>query len=116
MKYTYNVGPEMGATRINKESVFNEIVDMCDDLNDCDKLIVFNFGERGDLLLDILKDSEYDAEKDPDYSNIVTIVTSKANENGKMEAVDDTEDTYVTDGSLYKELERIWSYKDFGLL
>ena len=28
--------------------------------------------------------------------------------------VDDTEDIYVTDGSLYKELERIWNYKEFA--
>ena len=29
---------------------------------------------------------------------------------------DDTEDVYVTDGSLYRELERINSYTDMGTL
>ena len=30
--------------------------------------------------------------------------------------IDDTEDVYVTDGSLYRELERINSYTDMGTL
>ena len=113
MKYTYTVGPAMGSTRIDKERVFADLIESCDDLNDCDNLIVYNFGVNGDLMLDILKDSEYDPESG-EY-NIVTITTSQKKDM-VIQYVDDTEDTYVTDGSLEKELERIWNYQNFGLL
>ena len=43
--------------------------------------------------------------------NIVTIHTAQ---DGKW--IDDTEDVYVTDGSLCRELERINSYTDMGTL
>lgn len=69
---------------------------------------MFEFGKNNDLVLHIYKDEEYDASKDKDYSNLVRISTAK---NGKW--VDDTEDIYVTDGSLYRELERINSYVKF---
>ena len=41
--------------------------------------------------------------------NLVTISTAT---NGKW--VDDTYDTHVTDGSLYKELQRINEYENFS--
>ncbi len=63
------------------------------------------------MVLHIYKDEEFDREKDADYSNMVTISTAQ---NGKW--VDDIENTYVTDGSLYRELERIWNYRDFATL
>ena len=53
--------------------------------------------------------------KDEDYNqktrecNLVVIHTAK---NGTF--VDDTEDIFVTDGSLERELKRINQYKDFG--
>ena len=72
---------------------------------------IFEFGANGDLVLHIYKDCNYNREKDQDYSNLVTIHTAQT---GAW--VDDTEDTYVTDGALYRELERIWNYKDFGTL
>ena len=51
MKYTYTVGPAMGSTRIDKDCVFSDLIERCDGLNDCDNLIVYNFGENGDLVL-----------------------------------------------------------------
>lgn len=47
-----------------------------------------------DLVLHIYKDEEYNASKDKDSYNIVSISTAR---NGEW--VDDTEDVYVTDGS-----------------
>lgn len=57
------------------------------------------------------KTSEYDTSESTVTHNIVTISVSQ---NGKW--VDDTEDTHVTDGSLDKELERIYYYKNFKTL
>ena len=57
------------------------------------------------------KDEDFDPDADKNCWNLVRIHTAQ---NGKW--VDDTEDTYVTDGSLYRELERIWNYRDFATL
>lgn len=85
------------------------IIDYCNDLLADEKLTVFEFGENCDLVLHIYKDEEFNPALDKDYSNIVTIHTAQ---DGKW--IDDTEDVYVTDGSLYRELERINSYTDMG--
>lgn len=90
---------------------FATIIDYCNDLAANEKLEVFEFGKNCDLVLHIYKDEEYNPKKDKDYSNIVRISTAQ---NGEW--VDDTEDTYVMDGSLYRELERIYNYQDFRTL
>ena len=87
------------------------IIDYCNNLEGNEKLVVFEFGEENDLVLHIYKDEEFDSANDKDYSNIVTIHTAR---NGEW--VDDTEDVYVNDGSLYRGLERINNYTDFGML
>ena len=89
----------------------NTIVKCCNDLSSDEKLEVFGFGKNNDLVLHIYKDEEYDTSKDKDYSNLVRISTAK---DGKW--VDDTEDIYVTDGSLHRELERINNYENFSTL
>lgn len=100
--------------QFNKEEWFDGIVERCDDMEAGDVLIVYDFGENGDLLLNIYKDEEY---RGDDYCNIVRIYTDQLNSETKvMEPVDDTEDTYVTDGSLERELERIWNYENFSVL
>lgn len=97
-----------------KEKFFNEIIDECDLLKANEELEVIAFGKNRNLKLHIVKDCEYDREQDRDYSNFVTIVTLQLFD--KFVPVDDTENTYVTDGALYKELERIYNYRDFGTL
>ena len=92
-------------------ATINTIVKCCNDLSSDEKLEVFVFGKNNDLVLHIYKDEEYDASKDKDYSNLVRISTAK---DGKW--VDDTEDIYVTDGSLHRELERINNYENFSTL
>lgn len=87
---------------------YDTIIDYCNDLEANEKLEVYEFGKNCDLVLHIYKDEEYDKGKDADAYNIVQISTAQ---NGKW--VDDTEDVYVTDGSLYAELERIFEYRDF---
>ena len=91
------------------EEQIEEIIDICDKLDAEESATIFEFGVNGDLVLHIYKDCDYNREVDEDYSNLVTINTAQ---NGEW--VDDTEDTYVTDGALWRELERIWNYKDFG--
>lgn len=76
-----------------------------------DKLEVYEFGKNNDLVLHIYKDEDYDASKDENLFNLVRISTAQG---GKL--VDDTEDVSVTDGSLYKELQRINEYRDFSTL
>ena len=56
-------------------------------------------GENCDLVLHIYKDEDYN-QKTREY-NLVAIHTAK---NGTF--VDDTEDIFVTDGSLERELEQ----------
>lgn len=85
------------------------IIDYCNDLVADEKLEVFEFGEDCDLVLHIYKDEEYDASKDKDSYNIVSISTAR---NGEW--VDDTDDVYVTDGSLANELDRIYHYRKFA--
>ena len=89
----------------------SQIIDYCNDLEANEKLEVYEFGENCDLVLHIYKDEEFNSAKSKDFMNIVTIHTAQ---NGAW--VDDTEDTYVTDGSLKRELERINHYIDFGTL
>lgn len=88
-----------------------EIIDKADALLADKELVVTEFGTNHDLELHIWKDSEFDPEEDEDESNMVHIVTLQDGE-----AVDDTEDTYVTDGSLYDELVRINEYREFETL
>lgn len=89
----------------------NTIIDYCNDLAANEKLEVFEFGVNCDLVLHIYKDEEFDVSKDKEYSNLVRISTAQ---NGEW--VDDTEDVYVTDGSLARELERIHHYRKFSTL
>ena len=97
-----------------KYEFIEQIIDECDLLKADEELEVVTFGENRDLKLHIVKDCYYDREKDKDYSNLVTIVTLQLFD--AFVPVDDTEDTYVTDGALYNELERIWSYRNFKTL
>lgn len=96
---------------ILQNASIDSIVDKCDELKADEELEVRGFGTNHDLILYIKKDSEYDATIDKDYSNIVTISTSK-----DKVWVDDTGDIYVTDGALCRELERINNYRDFKTL
>lgn len=90
---------------------FDTIIDYCNDLLADEKLEVFEFGMNFDLVLHIYKDEEYDPDVDENRWNLVRIHTAQ-----KGQWVDDTEDIYVTDGSLYRELERIWNYRDFATI
>ena len=103
-KFTFGVSTPM-------EKQIEEIVDICNKLDAEESAIIFDFGGNGDLVVHLYKDCDYNREVDENYSNLVTIHTAQ---DGMW--VDDTGDTYVTDGALWKELERIWNYKDFGLL
>lgn len=100
----------MAVYQLNRPSI-DTIIDYCNGLNANEKLEVFEFGKNNDLVLHIYKDEEYDKEKDADAYNIVRISTAQ---DGKW--VDDTGDIYVTDGSLYRELERINRYEKFSTL
>lgn len=87
------------------------IIDYCNDLRASEKLEVFEFGQNNDLVLHIYKDEDFDASNDKNHSNLVRISTAQ---NGKW--VDDTDDVFVTDGSLHKELARIHHYQNFSTL
>lgn len=100
----------MAVYQLNRPSIYT-IIDYCNDLSANEKLEVFEFGKNKDLVLHIYKDEEYDKEKDADAYNIVQISTVQDGE-----LVDATEDIYVTDGSLYRELERINGYEKFSTL
>lgn len=100
--------PDLVLEEINKRNGwFNQIVEDCDNLQADDTMTVTEFGVNKDLILYIHKDCDYDPEVDVNKWNIVSIST-KQNDVW----VDDTGDVYVTDGSLYKELERIWFYQN----
>ena len=92
---------------LSMEELINEIIDISDKLESEEVAIIYEFGENRDLVLHIQKDEEYNRKINKDYSNLVRICTAQ---NGQW--VDDTEDTYVTDGALYKELKRIYLYKN----
>lgn len=77
------------------------IIHRCEILNANEKLEVHDFGQEVDLILHIQKDPDYC--RKTDEFNLVTCSTYR---NGK--AVDDTGDVHVTDGSLYRELDRIY--------
>lgn len=99
-----------GVYQINSSN-FDLIVNYCNDLAANEKLEVYEFGRNRDLVLHIYKDEDFDTSKSQDLYNLVRISAAKS---GKW--VDDTEDIYVTDGSLYKELNRIFNYKNFATL
>lgn len=106
MSYDFNF--EMSTSM---EEQIKEVIDICDKLEAKEKAMISNFGDNRDLVIHIYKDEDFNRDTDADHLNIVTISTAQ---NGKW--VDDTEDTHVTDGTLYKELERIWNYRDFTTL
>ena len=85
----------------DKNEWLNSIIDLCHDMEANDVLHVYNFGDNKDLILDIYKDENY---KGGEEWNMVVISTWQ-----RGIPVDNTEDVYVTDGSLFKELERIWN-------
>ena len=87
------------------------IIDKCNKLLHDDELEVRNFGKNADLILYIQKDSEFDPDVDEAWSNIVDITTEQNDE-----YVDDAIGIYVTDGQLYRELERIQDYRNFELI
>lgn len=85
----------------------NTVINYCEELCASDKIEVYDFGEKKDLVLHIYKDEDFD-QKTKAY-NLVTISTFR---DGKT--VDDTGDIHVSE--LDAELERINSYEDFGIL
>jgi hypothetical protein len=94
----------MGIYQLSRPSI-DTIINYCNDLAANEKLEVFEFGKNNDLVLTIFKDEDFDASKDKDAWNLVMISVAK---DGKY--VEDTGDIYVTDDSLYKELERIYDH------
>jgi hypothetical protein len=93
------------------EEKFEEIISQADELQADEEMTVTEFGENKDLILYFHKDCEFNREISEDYSNLVCISTKQ---NGQF--VDDTGDVYVTDGSLYRQLERIYHYRNFQTL
>ena len=93
------------------ESLIQTIINSCDKLAANENLDVIGFGRNEDLVLRIYKDEDFDASKNEYFANFVVITTIQ---NGTP--VDDTEDVYVTDGELERELTRIYNYKDFSTL
>ena len=80
------------------------IIDYCEDLLTDEKIEVYDFGKRRDLVLHIYVDEDF-ASKSIEYK----IFTFRDGE-----LVDKTEDIYID--KLENELERINSYEDFGIL
>lgn len=112
MEYTLNSPMDhMTGRQASKEEFIDMIVNRCNDLAANEKLIVYGFGEDRDLVMAIYKDEEFDPDVDKDYSNLVDIHTCQ---NGQY--VDDAVGIYVTDGELFKELNRIWHYYEFETL
>ena len=95
----------------SKEEFIDEIITRCNDLDADEKLIVYGFGEDNDLVLCIYKDEDFDREVSPDDWNLVDIHTLL-----DRQCVDDAVGIYVTDGELFKELNRIWHYQDLATL
>ena len=87
------------------------IIDYCNDLLSDEKLIVYDFGKNGDLVLHIYKDEDFNPENNLDDWNLVDIHTYKDGE-----VIDDAVGIYVTDGQLLRELQRIYENKDMGTL
>lgn len=86
----------------------NKIIEKCGSMEAGDKIVVNEFGEDKDLTLYITKDEEFCMETG-EYE-LVSISTEK-----DESWVDDTGDTHITDGSLFRELERIYHYREFRL-
>ena len=95
----------------DKDEWFYNIIECCHEMDANEKLIVYDFGENKDLILEVYKDEDFNTEVSETAWDMVTITTIQDGN-----AVDDTENIYVTDGSLYKELERIWGYQEFATL
>lgn len=95
----------------SKDEIIERVDTLAEDLGPEKKLVVENFGKDQNMVLHIYKDSEFDPDEDPEYSNLVSMATTIDDE-----AVDDLEDTFVTDGEFRGELERIWEHKDLHTL
>lgn len=103
MNYNLNYG-----TDVPMKEQLAGIVSSCDSLEANETLTVFGFGKDGDLSLHISKNGEFD--RSQDSFNMVAVHTSR---NRKF--IDDTGDIHVTDGSLRRELTRIWKGRKLSL-
>lgn len=92
----------------SEEEIIDDIIDRCDELAANEAIEINEFGKNNDLSLYIEKDEDY---KGGDYSNLVDVITSMDGA-----PVDDAVGIYVTDGQLYRELCRIYNYRDFSTL
>lgn len=104
MEYNYKLFEEK---EIN--GLFNHIIELCKGLCPDDHLTIICFGKNEDLKLHIHKDCDFD--KNTGFGNIVCISTEQ---NDKY--VDDVDNVYVSDGSLYHQLKRIYNYEKFQTL
>lgn len=91
------------------EEIIYKIIEDCDNLQANNTITVTEFGRNKDLTLYVQKDSDYNSKIDKDYNNMVFISTKQNNI-----FVDDSGDVHILD--LYRELKRIWNYKDFKTL
>ncbi len=108
METTFTCGPEP------YDIMEQALASACFAMGASDHMIVWEYGERKDLRLDIYKDQDYN--KELGEYNMVMIITTQKTPEGNMIHVDDTEDVYVGNGELEKELGRIYHYEGLGTI
>ena len=90
------------------EEIIDDIIERCDRLGANEKIEVNGFGKNKDLSVHITKDEDYKGGEEWNLVDVCTFMDGAP--------VDDTVGVYVTDGHLYRELYRVYDYKDFSTL
>lgn len=111
----YEINMPVIKTTEEKSAWFQTIYEMSKDLAPEETLTVFEFGKKGDCLLEIIKDTDYNPKTGSD--NIIRIWTVQKGESGIMEDVDKSDYILIPENKdyLFTELARIWEGEDLGI-
>lgn len=92
-----------------RDKMINEIIDKCDKLPANGTIVIQDYGKLS-LTLNIFKDEDFNLSPDGEY-NLVDVISQKDGE-----PMDDVIDAHVTDGTLYRELDRLWDGENLSLI
>lgn len=94
------------------DEAINEIVSGCIKLKAGSEMIVTDYGENKDLLLQISMFSDYNPIIDEKICDLVNVVTMRSSDHAPADEIIGIR----CNEKLKRELERIWNYEDFYLV
>lgn len=94
------------------DEAINEIFSRCIKLKAGSEMIVTDYGENKDLLLQISMFSDYNPITDEKICDLVNVVITRSSDHAPVDEIIGVR----CNEKLKRELERIWNYEDFYLV